>query len=300
MNKTDIHPPDLMSAWMEWGEKCAILPCSSETQSYLGSFAVARLRKYLNKYRADNLSRIYAKADELTAWSQLEIHLVANTTLKGKSYKSWLFERGLNGGGKVQVLEGSASKCMETVARQLVTAEGDSLRDSTGKVRVPVDSFENTVSGEGEEAVQRLEDLIPCECLDPAAAAAAAQLRASARKEAPPIIHDIRLTPLEMTVVAAQALGLAPTNPEVAAVCDRGKSAINSAVKRVGTKLEARASAFCAVEGDSDPVTARLLAKQMVPCLAEICLAWARQPENGVDSLFHMVESKPDDGGNHD
>lgn len=79
-----------ISAWLDWADTCSVDRCQEKHESRLKKFAQAKFSRFYHWYASKGYSS--KLPDNICAFHELESHLYARQTIKGKPFKSYLFE----------------------------------------------------------------------------------------------------------------------------------------------------------------------------------------------------------------
>lgn len=82
--------PEWISAWLDWADTCSVDRCQEKHKSRLKKFAQAKFSRFYAWYASKGYSS--KLPDNICAFHELESHLYARQTIKGKPFKSYLFE----------------------------------------------------------------------------------------------------------------------------------------------------------------------------------------------------------------
>ena len=144
--------------WLQWKQRCALALCDPDTQSALQDFVCHRFQNYLEFYQKELSSDpdMRATSPASDAWHSFETYFYLNQTRHGKSYKSWLFARGLDSSHPLSpslpAVESGVSLLLRDVVRERLRHEASPRR---------VRSLHDPVCVSTDNVPVTLEDLLP-------------------------------------------------------------------------------------------------------------------------------------------
>ncbi len=275
--------------WDEWKQRCTVHRCDAEAKAAFQQLGTAMFKKYFVAAMAaqDRHDVPHPEMDDLLTvdhpgrcWDLFEIHLVADKTQTGKAYKDWLFDRVKAApeaaGG---ILYQNAHVLMRSVVREYVRSErmigkfkwldGPAFSNDDGEERSVMDSFED-------------KSLLS---VSPAMALALKEYSAIADEEAT-LFFEAMSRRLRV-VWLADSIGLSLDDPAVNKLADAKKSVLYEDFKKIASVVKAGLNKKYESEQTEG---LQLLASLTLKKIAEKCIEWGREPENGCDELFLRLE----------
>ena len=295
----DFHHPSEES-WIEWKQRCALTLCREGTRSDLLSFGVPPIK---NRFKEFNLGRLIPEENtELQCWHFLESYMHEVSSVSGKRWKDWLFEKPWGKQGTT-LLEKMLQCCIETAVDRHLKLEGEVKTKLVEKGFISLEYLQPIISVEaesphflpiGREEKRDFQRASEDYSNDPSNDAGLAELRIIGRHLAETYFSEI---PLHARVaILADSLGISLANPTVEAAAGRKSSVLYSVLNTPKTSKTGMTGKYGQLFDDletlalnkyqnDDQKTFDLLIAAAILSLRDITFLWGKS-EKSIETLF--------------